>query len=164
MDGDQERFAGFYLSARDDCLRIVYASVGDRDAAEELVAEAFARAWARWSTVSSHPAPRAWIVRTALNQRISWWRKSRREHLVADLPETQGPKGGDGVDHDLVRALRRLPLRQREVVALRVFLDLDTQTTANVLGIASGTVTAHLARATASLKEAYHRTEQRSQL
>ena len=49
-------------------------------------------------------------------------------------------------------ALRRLPARQREVIALRTFLDLDTQTTAQVLGIAAGTVTAHLSRAVAALR------------
>jgi len=48
--------------------------------------------------------------------------------------------------------LRRLPARQREVVALRVLLDLDTETTAEVLGIAPGTVTAHLYRAVAALR------------
>jgi DNA-directed RNA polymerase specialized sigma24 family protein len=46
----------------------------------------------------------------------------------------------------------RLPARQRQVVALRLFLDLDTGRTAEVLGIAPGTVTAHLARAIAALR------------
>ena len=50
-------------------------------------------------------------------------------------------------------ALKALPQRQREVVALRIFLDLDTETTARALGIAPGTVTAHLSRATAVLRE-----------
>jgi DNA-directed RNA polymerase specialized sigma24 family protein len=49
-------------------------------------------------------------------------------------------------------ALLRLPVRQRQVVALRLFLDLDTGRTAEVLGIAPGTVTAHLARAIAALR------------
>jgi len=46
-----------------------------------------------------------------------------------------------------------VPQRQREVVAFRVFLDLDTASTAKALGIAPGTVTAHLARAVAALRE-----------
>ena len=49
-------------------------------------------------------------------------------------------------------ALRRLPARQREVLALRIFLDLDTETTAKVAGVAPGTVTAHLSRAVAALR------------
>ena len=57
-----------------------------------------------------------------------------------------------GVDPALLAALRRLPTRQREVLALRIFLDADTGTTAQVLGIAPGTVMAHLYRAVAALR------------
>jgi predicted RNA polymerase sigma factor len=54
-------FAEFYRRSRDDCLRTVLISVGDQDTAQELVAEAFARACASWRTVSMHPAPAAWV-------------------------------------------------------------------------------------------------------
>jgi len=64
-------FAEFYRSFRDDCLRTVVVIVGDQDSAQELVAEAFARACASWRTVSRHPVPAAWVVRTALNLNIS---------------------------------------------------------------------------------------------
>jgi RNA polymerase sigma factor (sigma-70 family) len=53
-----------------------------------------------------------------------------------------------------VAALRRLPPRQREVVTLRLLLDLDTETTARLLGIAPGTVSAHLHKAVAALRSA----------
>jgi len=52
-------FADFYREVKDECLVTVLVSVGDREAAEDLVAEAFARAWASWRTVSGHPAPAA---------------------------------------------------------------------------------------------------------
>ena len=58
------------------------------------------------------------------------------------------------VSGDLLAALRRLPARQREVVTLRLLLDLDTETTARVLGIAAGTVGAHLHKAVATLRAA----------
>jgi RNA polymerase sigma factor (sigma-70 family) len=149
----QREFAEFYRSDQAACLRAVLVSVGDRQLAEDLVAEAFTRAWTSWHKVACHPAPRAWIVRTALNARVSWWRRQRREvawdgtHEVEDLAA-----GGTGLDPALLAALRRLPRRQREVIACRVFLDLDTGGTARVLGIAAGTVTAHLSRAVASLR------------
>jgi RNA polymerase sigma-70 factor (ECF subfamily) len=148
-------FADFYASARDNCLRAVFASVGDRQEAEELVAEAFARAWARWGAVSRHPAPRAWVVRTALNARASWWRRWHREVAVpVAVPDKASDGGLDSVlDRDLMAMVLRLPDRQRQVVALRLFLDLDTAQTADVLGIAAGTVTAHLARAIATLRQ-----------
>lgn len=150
-------FAEFYRVAKDECLFTVLVSVGDRDVAQELVAEAFARAWASWRTVSEHPAPRAWVVRTALNANISRWRRRRREvpvpdpGLVMDLPADGG--AGSSVDPRIMAALMRLPARQRQVVALRLFLDLDTDHTAGMLGIARGTVQAHLGRAIAALRE-----------
>jgi RNA polymerase sigma-70 factor (sigma-E family) len=151
-------FAEFYRAAKDDCLRIVLVSVGDRDAAQDLVAEAFARAWASWGTVSTHPVPTAWVVRTALNANVSRWRRRRREvplpdpGAVADLPAA-GEAADGPIDSQIMAALLRLPGRQRQVVALRLFLDLDTLRTAEVLGIAPGTVTAHLARAIATLRD-----------
>jgi RNA polymerase sigma factor (sigma-70 family) len=149
----QLEFQEFYQTSRDACLRAVLAGVGDRQLAEDLVAEAFTRAWASWSNVSRHPAPSAWVVRTALNTRVSWWRRRRREVALDDGQEAAAvPAGDPGLDPTLLDMLRRLPQRQREVIAFRVFLDLDTRTTAVVLGIAPGTVTAHLARAVATLR------------
>jgi RNA polymerase sigma-70 factor (sigma-E family) len=154
----REDFAEFYRGAKDECLFTVLVSVGDRDTAQELVAEAFARAWASWRTVSKHPAPKAWVVRTALNANISRWRRRRREvsvpdpASVADLAAAGG--GADSsVNPRIMAALLRLPARQRQVVALRLFLDLDTDRTAQVLGIAPGTVQAHLGRAVAALRD-----------
>ncbi|MFZ0091399.1 MAG: sigma-70 family RNA polymerase sigma factor [Solirubrobacteraceae bacterium] len=150
-------FAEFYRGSKDECLLTVFVSVGDRDLAQELVAEAFARAWASWAKVSDHPAPEAWVVRTALNAHVSRWRRRRREvllpdpTLVPDEPQTRDRDDGT-LDPELLDALLRLPVRQRQVVALRVFLDLDTDRTAELLGIAAGTVQAHLGRAIATLR------------
>jgi RNA polymerase sigma-70 factor (ECF subfamily) len=153
---DLPDFAAFYAASRDDCLRTVLASVGDKDTAQDMVAEAFARAWASWRKVSRHPAPRAWVVRTALNANVSSWRKRRHE---------APPLGDDGVagvsgledaappDGLVMAALHRLPVRQRQVVALRILLDLDTAGTAEVMGIAPGTVKAHLSRALTVLRD-----------
>lgn len=149
--------AEFYRGFKDECLVTVVVSVGDQDAAQELVAEAFARAWASWPKVSVHPAPKAWVVRTALNAGVSRWRRRRREvtvadpRIVADLATVN--QSQEGLDPGVMAALMRLPARQRQVVALRLLLDLDTAHTAEVLGIAPGTVQAHLGRAMAALRE-----------
>jgi len=151
-------FAEFYRGARDECLRTVLVSVGDPDTAQELVDEAFARACASWRKVSRHPAPAAWVVRTALNVNISRWRRRRREVTVPDPGTVAGlPPAHEAadspVDPRIMAALLRLPARQRQVVALRLFLDLDTRRTAEVLGVAPSTVKAHLARALAALRD-----------
>jgi RNA polymerase sigma-70 factor (sigma-E family) len=150
---DERAFAEFFEVSWEPCLRAVAASTGDLQLAEEQVAEAFARAWASWRKVRRHPAPRAWVVRTALNVGVSRWRRRDRElpladHDVAELPGSSPT----GLDAAMLRALRRLPARQREVIVLRVFLDLDIETTARQLEIAPGTVRAHLSRAITALR------------
>jgi RNA polymerase sigma factor (sigma-70 family) len=138
VDTDAAAFAEFYSSASDDCLRVVLATVRDRQTAEDLVAEAFTRAWASWRQVSRHPAPRAWVVRTALNTHRSWWRRHRREFTVPEVDAAVTEPPAD-TDASLMAAVLRLPLRQRQVIACRLFLDLDT-------------ATAHLSSAIATLR------------
>jgi RNA polymerase sigma factor (sigma-70 family) len=145
-------FVEFYEASRNVCLRAVLATVGDRQLAEDLVAEAFTRAWMSWPKVRRHPAPTAWVVRTALNTGVSLWRKRRRESALQGQDGAVAAATSDDVDTTLMRELRQLPRRQREVIALRVFLDLDTAATAEALGMAPGTVTAHLSRAVATLR------------
>jgi RNA polymerase sigma-70 factor (sigma-E family) len=152
MRHEQDEFTDFYRASRDSCLRAVTAIVGDRQLAEEQVAEAFTRAWMSWGRVRRHAAPRAWVLRTALNVGVSRWRRRLREVPLADYDAAAPAGQGDSVDPALIAALRRLPARQREVLALRIFLDLDTETTAKVIGIAPGTVTAHLSRAVTALR------------
>jgi RNA polymerase sigma-70 factor (sigma-E family) len=149
-------FAEFYKASWAPCLRAVAASVADPRLAEDLVAEAFSRAWVSWRDVSRHPAPRAWVVRTALNTGVSWWRRRHREVALGG-PGSTGSTGfidaSEAVDAALMEAVRRLPSRERQVIALRLILDLDTETTAKHLGIAPGTVRAHLSRAVVALRQ-----------
>jgi len=152
VEQDQREFAEFYAAARDECLRIVLISVGNRQLAEDLVAEAFTKAWMSWRKVHRHPAPRAWVVRTALNAHVSWWRRHRREVALGSHDTTAAASQDRGLDSSLVAALRRLPVRQRQVIALRLLLDIDTATTAEMLGMSASTVTTHLHRACAALR------------
>jgi RNA polymerase sigma factor (sigma-70 family) len=151
---EQTEFAEFFESSWDACLRAVLAVVGSPQQAEDQVAEAFARAWRAWRKVSRHPARRAWVVRTALNTGTTWWRRHARELPLADYDAVVSGDQDSGLDAAVLVALRSLPPRQREVIALRVFLDMDTDEIAAQLGIAPATVRVHLARATAALRQA----------
>jgi RNA polymerase sigma factor (sigma-70 family) len=152
VGNEQAEFADFFRASWDPCLRAVLAVVASPQLAEDQLAEAFARAWASWRKVRRHPAPKAWVVRTALNTGASWWRRSSREMPLADHDLTAPGDLGDGLDASLLAALRRLPPRQREVIALRIFLDLDTDAIAGQLAIEPGTVRMHLSRAVATLR------------
>jgi RNA polymerase sigma factor (sigma-70 family) len=144
-------FEVFYRESRDAVYRAVVLATRSPDRAEEAVAEAYARAIARWDTVASHPNREAWVARTALNQFISGWRRWRRE--AAEVPDVASvPDEARSLDPFLVRQLWRLPRRQREVVALRILLDLDAAQTGEALGIAPATVGVHLSRALAQLR------------
>jgi RNA polymerase sigma factor (sigma-70 family) len=157
VGAQQLDFAEFYRESKDACLFAVLVSVGDRDVAQDLVDEAFARAWASWRSIGRHPAPAAWVVRTALNASISRWRKRRREVSLPEPGKVVNPAarqaGADSpLDPRIMAALAGLPARQRQVVTLRLLLDLDTSRTAELLGISPSAVKAHLARAIAALR------------
>jgi RNA polymerase sigma factor (sigma-70 family) len=149
---DKSGFVDFFAASWEPCLKAVAASTGSIALAEDQVAEAFARAWASWPKVSRHPAPRAWVVRTALNAGASWWHRRGRETPLAGHDVVTDGSQGTGLDAVVLTALRRLPARQREVIVLRVLLDLDIGTTARQLGIPPGTVRAHQARAMTALR------------
>ena len=152
MSQDSAGFDEFFAASWDPCLRAVAATTGNMMLAEDQTAEAFARAWASWRKISHHPAPRAWVVRTALNAGASWWHRRSKETALTSEDIAAADSGVTGLDTAVLIALRRLPARQREVIALRVFLDLDVETTASQLGIAPGTVRAHLSRAMTALR------------
>jgi RNA polymerase sigma-70 factor (sigma-E family) len=152
VSNERAEFADFFRTGWEPCLRAVLAVVGSPQQAEDQVAEAFVRAWASWRKVRRHPAPQAWVVRTALNAGASWWRRRSRELPLADHDLTAPGGPGEGLDASLLTALRHLSPRQREVVALRIFLDLDTDTIARQLGIEAGTVRMHLSRGVTALR------------
>ena len=152
MDVVVGSFEEFYLATKDKCLRAVLAVVGHRALAEDLVAEAMCRAWRSWAAVGIHQAPQAWVMRTALNLNVDWWRRRRREVPLADHHDPVAPEWDGDVDPWWMNALRSLPERQRLVLAVRVLLDLDTAQTAELLGMKPATVRVHLHRAALKLR------------
>jgi hypothetical protein len=107
VSNEQMEFADFFEASWDPCLRAVTAVVGSPQLAEDQVAEAFARAFASWRKVSCHPAPRAWVVRTALNTGASWWRRRSRELPLAGHDVTAPGDPGDGVSAAMLTARLR---------------------------------------------------------
>lgn len=152
MSNHHAEFADFFQTSWEPCLRALVAVVGNPALAEDQAAEAFAKAWVSWPKLRRHPAPQAWVVRTALNTGASWWRRRHRELPLADHHLTAASDPDDGLDAVLLRAIWSLPRRQREVIALRIFLDVDTATIAMQLGIEAGTVRMHLSRGVTALR------------
>jgi RNA polymerase sigma factor (sigma-70 family) len=147
-------FADFFAATRDGAFRAVFAATGNRAAAEDAVAEAYARGYAEWHELRAHPTPIAWILRTALNVHRSVWRRLRREVLGTAPPDRPSPvNDSTRLDASIRRAVASLPRRQREVVAMRLLADLSAEETGAILGMAAATVHVHLHRALAKLRE-----------
>jgi RNA polymerase sigma-70 factor (ECF subfamily) len=141
-------FERFYEQHRDRVYRAVSVVLGEREAAD-ATAEAFVRAYERWGSVGGHPNAIGWVVTTALNYQRSRWRRAR---LVPTRSSHDRAMPQEPLDAAIVAAVRGLPRRQREVVVLRFLCDLSTEQTASTLGIAPGTVTAHVHRAIETLR------------
>jgi RNA polymerase sigma-70 factor (ECF subfamily) len=144
-------FEEFYLATRDRCFRAVLATVRDGHEADDLLAEAYTRALANWLAVAEHPAPSAWVVRTALNLHRDRWRRTRRLRAAPPAAAAPAPFVAD-IDPSVLECLSRLTARQRDVVVHRVLLGLSANDTARELDIDPGTVGTHLRRGLAALR------------
>jgi len=155
--------SGFAQAAErhlDDVFGYLAWFTGDRAAAEDLTAETFARALRLWPRFDEQRgSARTWlcqIARTvALDHFRSERRRVRREELAA-VPERYEDAVAEGLSPELDAALRMLTAGEREVVALRVVLELDAATAARVLGISPTNCTTRLNRALRKLEEALH--------
>lgn len=125
----------------------LHAYLGDREEAEDVVQEAFVRAWQRWSSVGGYDDPVAWVRRVAWNLGTSRLRRIRVAAMALRRQETPGPVPEVDAEHlALVEALRRLPEQQRRVIVLHHIGDIPVVEIAGQLGIPRGTVLSWLHR------------------
>ena len=147
-------FADWYRRDFHQVVSLVYVLSGSRWAAEELAQDAFLEAHRRWATVGAYDDPGAWVRRVAVNKTRSWGRRRGAEarayakHLVrtrelpSELPETADA---------FWAAVRSLPERQAQIVALHYHDDRPVDDIADLLGISAGSVKTQLHRARKSL-------------
>jgi RNA polymerase sigma-70 factor (ECF subfamily) len=144
-------FADFYAATFGRLTVQIHAFVGDHADAQDLVQEAYCRAFARWSTVSRYDDPLGWVRRVAWNLAVSRWRRAvrlrRSQHELA-APDVDAPSASQV---DLVRALRNLPANQRQAVVLHYLADMSVADIAAFTGAAEGTVKAWLHRGRSAL-------------
>ena len=125
---------------------------GDHALAEDATQEAFARALVRWKRLGSQPWAAGWVTTTALNVA----RRHLRRRPPPDAWRSAEParEPDREAELDLAGAMRRLPPRQQEAVALHYLHDLTVADAATVMGCDEGTVKTHLSRARAALAPA----------
>jgi RNA polymerase sigma-70 factor, ECF subfamily len=121
--------------------RVARAILGDEDAAQDVVQDAFARAVLRRSSFAARGDAAAWIWRIVVNTALSRRRRGEVERRALALI---GLDRGQTDEIPSVAGLRSqvaaLPKRQRLAIYLRYYADLDYEAIAHVLGVSPGTV------------------------
>jgi RNA polymerase sigma-70 factor, ECF subfamily len=148
---DQSDFAEFYAATFGPLTVQLQAFTGDPNEAQDLVQEAFCRAYARWERLAAYDDPAGWVRRVAWNMAVSRWRRLKRlMHFRHDLA-TAPVSAPNGIRVDLVRALGALSARHRQAVVLHYFGGLSISEIAAQVDVAEGTVKSWLHRAKAAL-------------
>lgn len=140
-------FDAFFASTSRRVVGQVFAMTGDLGEAEDAVQEAYARAWQRWSKISTYAEPEAWVRTVAFRISVSSWRKTRNR-LAAHRRSDEG-ESAPGVNPDrlaVIQALRRIAPEQRQVIVLHHLIGLGIEEVAYEVGVSSGTVKSRLAR------------------
>jgi DNA-directed RNA polymerase specialized sigma24 family protein len=153
---DRPSFSAVAEAELDAVHRYLLFLTGNRSVAEDLTGETFEKAFRLWRRFDPRRGtPRAWLCRVARNTALDHFRaeerrRRREERYSRGLPDAEEPALGPG---PLEVALARLSPSEREVVALRVLLELDGPTTARVLGISATACSTRLSRALKRLEE-----------
>ena len=141
-------------------VRLAFVMVGDREAAEDAVQDAFVAMHRNWRKLRDPHAAEAYLRSAVLNRCRSWVRRqvSRRAPrplmLVRELHESpEDTTVSRDEAGSLVMAMRRLARRQREVLACRYVLELSVAETAALLEISEGSVKAHAHRGLHKLQQ-----------
>jgi RNA polymerase sigma-70 factor (ECF subfamily) len=155
-----ERAPSFAAAAEahlDDVYRYLLVLTRNPATAEDLTAETFERALRAWRRFDPRRATaRTWLCALARNAALDWFRaeqrRRRREERVAE--REQSIEAPDlGLSPALEQALGELSAADREVIALRIVLDLDASTAARLIGISATACTTRLNRALQRLEE-----------
>ncbi len=149
----QRDFDEFYAATFPVLRSQLFAYLGDRAEAQDVVQEAFCRAFIRWKSISAYQDPFAWVRRVAWNLATS---RFRRRRTAVNFVRGQREEHADGPSPDrivLVAALAKIPAQLRKAVVLHYIGDLSIAEIAEQENAAEGTVKSWLSRGRAALGE-----------
>jgi RNA polymerase sigma-70 factor (ECF subfamily) len=149
-------FDSFYRREAPSLLVLARVLAGPSNA-EDVVQETMLAAYRRWDEVRGYASPVGWIRTVCLRKAVSMVRRRSLEQrafrqLGAFRSDRQTPLAED---EPLWAAVRALPLRQAQAIALYYVLDLSVADIADTLGCAVGTVKSHLVRGRAALAQTW---------
>jgi RNA polymerase sigma factor (sigma-70 family) len=156
--GGMNAFAEAAERHLDDVYAYLVWFTGNRLLAEDLAAETFERALRLWHRYDPRRgSERTWLCQVARTVALDHFRserRRRRRESLAAVPEPVLEDEREGLSPELEAALRGLTAGEREVIALRVILDLDASSAAAMLGISVSNCSTRLSRALDKLEEA----------
>jgi len=140
-------FEEFVHSRGAALVRFARLLTGDEHRADDLVQEVLAKAFVQWRRVSAAERPDVYVRRMLVNANSSWWRRrSSGEITVAEPTPTTAAAAGEDIGTEIAardelwRMVLALPIRQRAVLVLRYYEDLDDVAIAEILGCSTITV------------------------
>ncbi len=158
----QDALGAVYAAHWTGLVRLAWLLVHDDGLAEDLVQDAFVGTYRHWRGLHDETRAAAYVRRAVVNGcRSALRHRGVQERYAASLAAAPGARTAPSAestalhqrgDDDLMAALVRLPQRQREVLVLRYFSDLNEAAIADALGIARGSVKAHASRGLAALR------------
>ncbi|GAA2720255.1 SigE family RNA polymerase sigma factor [Actinocorallia aurantiaca] len=151
---DESTFSELYKEHALGLTRLAFLMVGDRQAAEDVVQEAFLGLYRRWRSLRDPGKALVYARSAVLNGSRSVLRRRRFPFPGNDLPPAWSAESEVMVGEDrrqVLAALQRLPARQREALILRYFLDLSEEEAAATMRISRGTVKSTTSRGVAAL-------------
>jgi RNA polymerase sigma-70 factor (ECF subfamily) len=147
LEAPPEAFEDFYVREYPAVVGLAYALSGSRWGAEDLAQEAFLAAHRDWGRIGSYEQPAAWVRQVVANLSVSAFRRRAAEaKALARVALRRGEPVPDLAAADPVfwAAVRALPRRQAQVVALFYLEDQSVADIANILNMSLGTVKRHL--------------------
>ena len=146
-----EDFDAFYAAGVQRLSLQLFAYLGDRAEAQDVVQEAYYKALLKWKKISSYDDPVAWVRRVAWNLATNHLRKQRNARTYLKL-QREEPVDGPSPDRvALTRALATLPPQQRRAVIMHYQAQMTVSEIAEQEGVAEGTVKSWLSRGRAAL-------------
>jgi RNA polymerase sigma factor (sigma-70 family) len=142
----RERFADF--------VAVAASIVGERESAREAVQDAFAGIVRTHRRFRHEGAVEAWVWRAVVNSALKRRRRYSREVELREAPPTRNGSAPPSEHRELATLIATLPERQRTVLFLRYYADLDYRRIAQILQVEVGTVSATLHAAHEKLRQA----------
>ena len=154
---ERRPFAEVAKDHLDDVYRYLVFLTADPVLAEDLAAEAFEKAFRSWKRFDPRRGgERTWLCQLARSRALDYFRsetrRRRRETEASGVLHVSEPLA-EGLSPELDSALRSLSAAEREVVVLRVVLELSAVEAARILGIGRTACSMRLARALEKLEE-----------